>query len=478
MRGVWKMKNYLDKNWKNSMRVKFDYNNMMQEFIGEEGFTKEEIDACMPLAKKSFDLLNSSRGTGMVGWTELPYNQDEVVKDINAYAEEVKGKFEYFVVLGIGGSALGPIAAFQALKHLHYNDLPKEKRGGPKFYVEDNIDPERMSALFDVIEPEKTLFNVVSKSGATSETMAQYLIIFDVLKKKLGKDLGEHIVCTTSKDSGNLIKIAKEENYKCFYIPDGVGGRFSELCPVGLLSLAILDIDICEILEGAKFMDEICQKADSTNPALMFAVTEYLAMQKGRNISVMMPYSDGLKFMSDWYAQLWAESLGKFNSSGVSVGQTPVKALGVTDQHSQVQLYVEGPSDKVVTFLNVERFRTTVEIPHGLEQFPDVSFLSGHTLNELIQTEQFSTAYALSTHGKMNNEIILPEINAFTLGEYLFMLELATGYAGGMLDVNTYNQPGVEAGKNATYAIFNKKGYEEKKKELLNAPKKKSDYIC
>lgn len=472
------MKNYLEKSWRESMKIKFDYNYMMQEFIGENGLTKKEIDAVLPLAKKSFDQLNASRGTGMVGWTELPYNQNEVCDEIIAYANEIKGKFEYFVVLGIGGSALGPIAVFQALKHLHYNDLSSSKRGGPKFYVEDNVDPERMSALFDVIEPEKTLFSVVSKSGATSETMAQYLIIFDVLKKKLGNELKNHVVCTTSKSAGNLIKIAKDEGFKCFFIPDSVGGRFSELCPVGLLSLAALNIDIKEMLKGAEFMDEICSKPDLTNPALAFAVTQYLAMQKGRNISVMMPYSDGLKYMSDWYAQLWAESLGKINDSGVSVGQTPVKSLGVTDQHSQVQLYVEGPCDKVVTFVNVEKFRKTFDIPNGLEKFPDVSFLSGHTLNELIQTEQFSTAYALATHGKMNNEIILPEINAFTLGEFMFMLELATGYAGGMLGVNTYNQPGVEAGKNATYAIFNKAGYEEKKKELLSAPKKKDCYVC
>ncbi len=468
---------YEDKKWISSMKLKFDYNNMMAEFIGEKGLTEADIERVLPLGESAVLEFEKTRGTGMVGWSELPYNQGQVCQDINAYAKEINEKFEYFVVLGIGGSALGPIAVFQALKHLHYNDLTREKRQGPKFYVEDNIDPERMDALFDVIEPEKTMFNVVSKSGATSETMAQYLIIFDYLKKRLGDDYKNHICVTTSKDKGNLIKIAKAENFKAFYIPDSVGGRFSELCPVGLLSCAVLGIDIEEMLAGAKYMDELCKAKDTSNPALCYALTQYLAMEKGRNISVMMPYADSLKYMSDWYAQLWAESLGKINADGVSVGQTPVKALGVTDQHSQVQLYVEGPDDKVVTFVTAEKFRKEVVISEGLREFPDVSFLCGHTLNELIATEEFSTAYALSTHGKMNNEIILPEVNPFTLGEFMFMLELATAYCGSMLKVNTYNQPGVEAGKNATYAIFDKKGYEEKKKELLAAPKKKEKYI-
>lgn len=469
----------LSKEYKSSMRLTFDYNHMMSEFIGDEGITDKELSASKALAKDAFNHMKETRGKGMCGWTELPYNQKEIVDDINEFAKTVRKKYDYFVVLGIGGSALGPIAVFQALKHLHYNDLPKSKRKGPKFYVEDNVDPERMSALFDVIEPEKTMFNVVSKSGATSETMAQYLIIFDYLKKRFGDKVGEHICVTTSHDSGNLIKIAKVENYKSFYIPDGVGGRFSELCPVGLVSASVLGIDIKEMLAGAGYMDSICKKGDiSSNPALAFALTQYLAMQKGKNISVMMPYADSLKYMSDWYAQLWAESLGKVNAEGKNVGQTPVKSLGVTDQHSQVQLYVEGPFDKVVTFVTVKNYRANVEIPHGLEQFPDVSFLSGHTLNELISAEQFSTDYALYTHKRMCNTITLPEVNAFTLGEFMYMLELATGYAGFMLKVNTYNQPGVEAGKNATYAIFNKKGYEEKKKELTSAKKNSDKYVC
>lgn len=418
---------------------------------------------------------------GYDGWADLPYNQDEICDDIIKTANDIRDKFDYFVVLGIGGSALGPIAAFQALCHLHYNDLSKEKRNGPKFYVEDNVDPERMQALLDVIDVEKTMFNVITKSGATSETMTQYLIIMDILTEKLGNKASEHMIATTSAKKGNFIKIAKEKGLKTFYIPDGVGGRFSELCPVGLLPAAVLGIDIKEFLNGAAYMDGLCKDADATkNPALMSALLSYLSMKNGKNISVMMPYADGLKYIADWYCQLWAESLGKtVDRSGKAIyaGQTPVKSLGVTDQHSQVQLYTEGPFDKVTTFLAVDNYRNTFVISDGCPDIPDVNFLCGHTMNELIQAERTATEYALTVKHRLNRTVYLPEINAFTLGELLFFFELETAYAGEMLDIDAYNQPGVEGGKNATYALLGRNGYDEKRAELKNAPQKSDKYI-
>lgn len=212
----------------------------------------------------------------------------------------------------------------------------------------------------------------------------------------------------------------------------------------------------------------------------MFAALSYLAMQKGKNISVMMPYADSLKFIADWYCQLWAESLGKsVDNAGreVFVGQTPDKALGVTDQHSQVQLYTEGPFDKVTTFLGVESYRTTVEIPEGCADIPDVHFLCGHTMNELITAERLATEYALLKAERLNETILLPEVNAYYVGQLLYFFEMQTAYAGAMLGINTYNQPGVEEGKNATYALLGKKGYEAKRAELDARPGKKEDYM-
>lgn len=469
--------------WRKSMQISVDYNNMMADFIGQEqGFKETIFSNNKKLINDAFVKVSENRGKGMMGWTELPYNQTEIVEDIINTAKNIRKRFDNFVVLGIGGSALGPIAVFQALCHLRHNELPKSKRKAPKLYVEDNVDPERMKALLDVIDIDKTIFNVVTKSGATSETMAQYLIIMNLLKEKYGDNANEHMIATTSAHKGNLIKIANQENLKTFYIPDGVGGRFSELCPVGLLPAAVLGVDIKQLLKGAEYMDKICMNKNvRKNPALLTAFLEVMAMQNGKNISVMMPYADSLKYIADWYCQLWGESLGKAvdnNGNEVFVGQTPVKALGVTDQHSQVQLYREGPFDKVITLIAVENYRTTYEISYGCKDIPDVSFLSGHTLNELITAERKATEYALTTAKRLNYTITLPEVNAFTIGELLYLFEMETAFAGAMLNIDTFNQPGVEGGKNATYALFGKKGYENTKAEMDNAPKKDLKYFC
>ncbi len=455
-----------------SLRVTVDYTNMTDKYLGEKGYSAKQLDGYKALAKKAHAFVAENRGKDelFMGWTELPYNQDEIVADVLATAKAVRKKFEYFVVLGIGGSALGPTMAFNALCHLHYNDLPKSKRKGPKFFVEDNVDPVRMKELLDVIDPAKTCFNVISKSGATSETMAQYLIVSDILTKK-GLDIKEHVIFTTDASRGNLVKISKElGGVKSYVLPDGVGGRFSQLCPVGLLPAAVLGIDIKTLLKGAAYMDKLCKSSDfRKNPALLCATLQYAAMNDGKNIGVMMPYSDNLRYISDWYAQLWAESLGKnetLDGEPCNVGQTPVKALGVTDQHSQVQLYTEGPYDKVVTFLSVASYKEKTAIPHGCEDIPDVSFLGGHTMEELIQAENKATAFALTAAGRLNYTINLPEVNEFTLGQLLFLFELQTAYAGAMFNINTFNQPGVEAGKKATFALLGKPGYAEKKKEL------------
>ena len=237
---------YKTREWRNSMRVTLDYNNMTDTFLGDKGFTDAQLSKYASKANAAFRYVKENRGKDelFMGWTELPYNQKEIVEDILKTAKDVRKKFQYFVVLGIGGSALGPIMAFNALCHLHYNDLPKNKRKGPKFYVEDNVDPVRMRDLLDVIEPEKTCFNVISKSGATSETMAQYLIILDLLTKA-GVNVKDNVIFTTDEKKGNLKKISDEVGgIKSYVLPDGVGGRFSQLCPVGLLPAAVLGIDI------------------------------------------------------------------------------------------------------------------------------------------------------------------------------------------------------------------------------------------
>ncbi len=467
---------------KNNMKIRLDFNNMLEEYLGDKGISLKQIDGLKNKIEKANKEMVTKREAGKMDFRNLPNNQDDVVKEIKQYVNDVKDKFEAFVVLGIGGSALGPMAVHQAINHPYYNEVSREKRGGfPKFYVADNVDPEKLTYLFETIDITKTLFNVVSKSGQTSETMSQFMIVKKMLEEKMGKDAKNNIVCTTDKENGNLVSICEEEGYKKFIIPSGVGGRFSELTPVGLLPACMTGVDIEELLKGASFMDEICKNENIfENPAYMYGILNYIAMEEGKNISVMMPYADSLKYISDWYGQLWAESLGKsVNNNGdkVNTGQTPVRALGATDQHSQVQLYMEGPDDKVIVFLGVDKYKEKLVIPKSYENVPSLSFLGGESQNKLIKVEQMATEYALMESGKLNMTLTLPEVNEFTIGQVLYMFEVATAYAGELLEINAFDQPGVEAGKNATYAMFGRDGYEKKKKEIENRPVKKEKYI-
>ena len=463
--------------------IRFDFNPMMAEYVGEHGIPRAEMEKMAGAMRDAYAMVEANRGKGMQGWMTLPYDQDEVLSAIEKTAARVREEFDAFVVLGIGGSALGPAAVHQALRHLHYNELPKEKRGGPRLYIEDNIDPERMAALLDVIDLEKTCFNVITKSGGTAETMSQYLIVLDLLKKAVGDDYRRHIIVTTSKEKGFLTKIARQEGYETFYIPDGVGGRFSELCPVGLVAAAVTGVDIRGLVAGAKAMDERCASDDAwKNPALFEAGLMYAAMGKGMNMSVMMPYADSLKLISDWYAQLWAESLGKnltLDGKPCHVGQTPIKAVGVTDQHSQLQLYTEGPFDKVITFLKVEAFRAETPIPHGCDDVPTIAFLGGKSHNQLIEAERQGTEYAIYRSGHVSQTITLPSVNAETIGQLLYFLELVTAYTGALLNIDAFNQPGVEESKVASYAVM---GYESekhsaKREEMKKRPASDPDYI-
>ena len=480
---------------KNEMKLSYDYNNLMEENLISEAtspkmakkigaISKGETEAIMPeLAKAKARLANKwGKASKMLAWTKSMDISDKNLAAILKTAQQVRDKFDNFVVFGIGGSALGPIAVQNALNHLRYNELPDSERPGPKFYVEDNVDPERMAALLDVIDVKKTCFNIITKSGKTAETMSQYLICESMLKEKLGDSWNKNVIATTDKKNGNLIKLAKQNKFKTFIIPDGVGGRFSELCPVGLLPAAVCGIDIKAMLDGAKYMDELCATDDlANNPGYMAGALMYIAMQKkGKNIQVVMPYADSLKYFADWYAQLWAESLGKKYSvrgKEIYVGQTPVKAVGVTDQHSQVQLYTEGPFDKVITFIGVDKYRTDFSIPHGCEDIPDVAFLGGHSLNELISAEQKATEIAVTAAAKLNQTITLPEVNAFTIGQLMYFFMVQTAVCGELLKINAFDQPGVEAGKIATYALLGKEGFEDKLKELQGNASKSDDYI-
>lgn len=471
---------YNDKEWKEKMRVKVDVNNMFKEFIGEKhGIDIKQVDERTEEIKNAHKNIHKQYKKGKLGFIDLPDEQKDVVEEIINYADKNRDKFDNFVILGIGGSALGSIALQTALKDAYHNLKDDQK---PRIFVPDNVDPERFFSLLKALDLKQTVFNVISKSGSTAETMSLFLIARKAVEDAVGQsNIKDHFIATTSKDSGYLREIAQKEGFKMFYIPDNVGGRFSVLTPVGLVYAAFAEIDIKELLAGASYMKKLCSTDKIwQNPAYLSGVLQYIAYQEGKKMSVMMPYCDSLKDLADWFRQLWAESLGKEKTRDgkiINAGPTPIKALGATDQHSQAQLYMEGPYDKVVNFIEVKNFKKDLKIPDLYEDIKGVSYLRNHSLAELLNTEKNATELALTKRQRLNNTILVPEVNEFTMGELFYLLELQTALVGELFNINAYNQPGVELGKDYTYGVFGREGYQDKKEEYLTRPEKKEKYI-
>ncbi len=445
-------------------RVRFDFTNLLAESVGSaHGVTLRELRAMAPRAADAARWLQHLRASGQVEWMDLPY-QRGVVERVVTFADNLATRCEAFVVLGIGGSALGAIALHTALNHPFYNELAPAQRGNrPRVYVLDNVDPDFVAGALDRLDLRRTVFNVVTKSGSTAETMAQLAIVRDRLRAALGAAAADHIVATTDAARGDLHALAEQEGYALFEIPPTVGGRFSVLSPVGLLPAAVSGIDVRELLAGAAEADASCRDDDLwVNPALLNATAHYLLYERGKHITVLMPYSQKLRGLADWFRQLWAESLGKtcqVDARTIEVGPTPVSALGVTDQHSQLQLYLDGPPDKVITFVAVDRFDRVVAIPPTHLGLGSVDYLGGHTLNELINAERVATALTLTRRHRPNCTFLLPELRAFTVGQLIYLLEVQTALIGHLLGVNPFDQPAVEAGKEATYALLGRPGY-------------------
>lgn len=376
----------------------------------------------------------------------------EVVKGIEDFVSGVEGKFDDIVVLGIGGSALGTICLQQSLKHLYENELAK--RNHPRLHVLDNIDPLWLSQLNDIIDYPKTLFIVISKSGGTPETLSEYFYY----RKKLEEeelDVKEHFVFITGPEKGLLREISNEEGIKAFDVPENVGGRFSVLTEVGLLPAALIGIDIHELLEGARKMRNFFLSTNfKDNLSFQIAAIEYLLGKKGKVMNVITPYSQRLIKFADWYRQLLAESIGKaVNEKGetINVGLTPINALGVTDQHSQSQLYNEGPNDKFFIFIKVDRHGRELKIPDS-----KADYLKGVTFNELMETELKGTVQSLTYNNRPNITLSIPLVDAYYIG-YLFMLfEGATAFLGEFYGINAFNQPGVELSKKITKDLLTK----------------------
>ena len=464
--------------------LRYDFSNMMADVIGEEhGVTGEELHVLEHVVASYHKELEAERASGEIGFMDLP-RAVETAGRIEAYVETTRERYENVVVLGIGGSALGATALHTALRPPFHNLMPRAERGGPRLFVVDNVDPVVFGRLLDTLDPSETLFNVITKSGKTAEVVAQFLVVYDLLKR-LGLSVRDHIVATTEvqneKRDNDLRTIVEREELQSFEVPKNVGGRFSVLSAVGLLPAAMTGIDVRELLRGAACMEDRTRSGDLwNNPAYAAAALQRILDERGKSISVMMPYSSQLRDVADWFRQLWAESLGKktaVDGEVVHAGPTPVRALGVTDQHSQLQLYVEGPFDKVITFVALDVLNETVALPPACEDLDHVGYLGGRTMNELIEAERLATQTVLADLGRPNATIWLPRLDAFSVGQLLFMLEVQTAMAGKLLRVNPFDQPGIQEGKLRTFALMGMAGQEELRKKMKDRPRPNARFV-
>ena len=408
--------------------------------------------------------VRSRRADGEYGFYDL-VGQEAAVREITTFAEGVGQAYDHVLVLGIGGSALGAKAMLGALRKPAWNELDDEAREFyPRLTVLENVDPTSVAAALRRIDPRRVLVNVVSKSGGTAETMAQYLVVRAWLEEALGAAASRHLVFTTDPVRGALRELAARDGIAALDVPPDVGGRFSVLSPVGLLPAALVGIDIAALLAGARRAVESAEADDLLrNPAALYAALLWAAdTWHGGRIHVLMPYSDRLREFAEWFRQLWAESLGKQHDrrgGEVNTGPTPVGAVGATDQHSQVQLFMEGPYDKAITFVTLDEFAEDVTIPERADLPADLSYLPGHTLGGLLHAEYEATAAALARMGRMNMTLRLPSLDAETFGELVMFFQVATGYAGVWYGVDPFNQPGVELGKRLTFGAMGRPGF-------------------
>jgi len=446
-------------------RVSLDVNGCFGLPAG--GLERGDLDAAAPAARAAWQAFEARRRAGEVGFADAPRDR-AAAATVAKVARDLAERFENLVVLGIGGSSLGGRALVSALAHPYQAILPRERRGALRVFFPDNADPATFEALLGAIDLAETCFATVTRSGETPETMAQHLALRERCVARFGEaGYRERCVAVTGPEGGALRRIAGEEGLRWLPVPAAVGGRFSALTAVGLLPAACAGADVAALLDGAASLESRCRTGElRENPALLYAaVLHLLDARRGRRIDVLMPYADALRDLGDWFVQLWAESLGKTPAAG----PTPFRAVGATDQHASLQLMMEGPEDKVVTFVRVKQPRAdlSLQVPPGYRRFPEIAYLDGHTLGELLDAERRATEAALRRAGRPTVSIELPRLDARALGELIMLLELAAAYAGGLYGVNAFDQPGVEAGKRYAQGLLGRPGFEAARDELL-----------
>ncbi len=418
-------------------RLTIDNSNLLNDVIGESGISNDEIEALSPRLDNLRAKIDDWYGRATPHFLNLPRTTN--LEEIKRRGQEFARSFKNTVIFGIGGSSLGGEMLIRTLGHHN----PRNK---VKFY--DNVDPSTLHEL-KAVDWRETLLLIISKSGNTAETLSQFLTVLPRMERWLGEEkVNDHTLIVTENKEGALYELAQRMSIPVVEHPP-VGGRFSVLSVVGLLPAYISGVDIDGLMEGARAMAKRCTEGNMLdNPAFYNGATHFLHAQKGRSITLMMPYSDNMRLIVNWFRQLWAESLGKINPEGVCVGFTPMEAHGVTDQHSVLQLLLDGPDDKFVTFLTDPSQRYEGQrVPMRFQDIPAVAPLAGHTIGELFMSEMKATRTSHANRQRPNRTIALLDRDAYALGELIILLEMETVVVSELLGIDPFDQPAVEESK-------------------------------
>jgi len=406
----------------------------------------------------------SGKGSDFLGWVNLPSSiSDDDIKALNDTATHLKKISEVVVVIGIGGSYLGARAVIDALTN-SFDNLIQRREAPVVLYAGQNIGEDYLHELLELLEDKSFSIIVISKSGTTTEPAIAFRLLKELLEKKYGvKRARERIVAITDKEKGALRTVATREGYQTYTIPDDVGGRFSVLTPVGLLPIAIAGINIAKLVEGARQMEKATAPGVSfkDNPACIYAAARNLLYRDGKTTEILVNYHSKLHFLAEWWKQLYGESEGKENK-----GIFPAAVDFTSDLHSMGQWIQEGPRDIFETVISIEKPKHEVRIPLATDDLDGINYIAGKRVDEVNKMAELGTLVAHVDGGVPNIRISVPELNEYYLGQLLYFFEKACGISGYVLDVNPFDQPGVEAYKSNMFALLGKPGFEKETAEI------------
>ena len=426
------------------MSYKQTFDHCLAERIGSSGLASDKFEALLESADVCLNNLSDKSRDEVEALFELAKNCADL-DEMEAVAESYCEEFKHVIVLGIGGSSLGG-QTLAALAPISGDHAINQTDTRPFLHFIENIDPDSFERLFQKIEPEKTGFLVVSKSGYTLETITQFIYCLDVFRYRVGqKNFKNHFTSVTDPGNRPLREISEYHDIKVLDHHPNIGGRYSALSATGMVPALIAGLDGEALRDGAANLINLVTNADNiidVAPAVGAVIAVGLAKYNGINASVLMPYLDRLERFSKWYRQLWAESLGKKGK-----GITPINALGTIDQHSQLQLYLEGPKDKFFTLIFSDMRDKGGYLPKDLVTVPDLAYLANQRMGDLMAAEQQATFESLATRGCPTRVLEIENLDEYTMGALMMHFMLETIFAADLMGVNPFNQPAVEEGK-------------------------------